>query len=606
MTEGGVEPWPEPAGAAARADRLRGEPERTGAARRLLSAVGAAPLAHVARRAREALGAQNAQISVLSDVRTIVASAGEHAEPVGATAPLEEVACTITAVGAEPLVVDDARTDPRLRDLGPVVDGRMRSYLGVPLVDGGGHVLGALCVYESRARTWTPAEIEGMRDLAATTTATLEAAAGAATAASRRHALLAAVSDDLASAPDVLDAVRRLTRRLVPALGSWCVITMVDERGRLRDLASRHVDPDRSDLVARYAALRQHDLSPEAPLHEAIRTGEPALVPDVRALSPLVLARAARWLLDELDPRAACTVPMRGPQGTVGAISLFLDDHEPDLAPDELSTLTELADRAGRLLASTRRHERHREIAETLQRALLTPPVVPRGARIAARYVAAAEAAHVGGDWYDAFHQGERDCLLVIGDVMGHDALAAAQMSQVRSLLRGIALATGADPAEVLQRLDAALADLRLETIATAAVVRLEPTDDGTGATAVRWASAGHLPPVLVTPDRAVADLPGARPGLVLGVDPSAERRSGYARVPRGSLLLLFTDGLVERRGEDLHAGLTRLRDLLSDLADAADGPDALDPEDVLDDVLARMVPRGTGDDDIALLAVVL
>jgi serine phosphatase RsbU (regulator of sigma subunit) len=255
---------------------------------------------------------------------------------------------------------------------------------------------------------------------------------------------------------------------------------------------------------------------------------------------------------------------------------------------------------------TTCQHDRHRQIAETLQRSLLTPPVPPHGARIAARYVAAAEAAQVGGDWYDAFHQGEQGCVLVIGDVMGHDTLAAAKMSQVRTLLRGIAFTTGSGPVEILRQLDATLADLRSETIATAAVVHLEPARDGTGATDVRWASAGHLPPVLVTPDGRAQDLPGRGPGLVLGIDPDARRPEGRVRVPRGSLLLLFTDGLVERRGEDLHVGLQRLRDLLTDLTPEVCDAVGVDPERLLDAVLHRAVPGGTGDDDIALLAVAL
>jgi serine phosphatase RsbU (regulator of sigma subunit) len=544
-------------------------------------------------------------VSVLSDVRTVAAAAGPGAEPVGATAALDEVACTVTADRAAPLVVADARDDARLRDLPLVAAGRMRSYLGVPLVGADGHVLGALCVYDPEVRRWTAEEVQGLCDLAATTTATLEAGARAAADAARRYALLAEVSDDLASAPHVRAAVARLARRLVPTLGSWCVVTLVDDRGDLEDLASWHADPARAPLVARYAALRQDDLAPTAPLHRALRTGDPVLVADARALAPDILADEARRVLDLLAPRATCTVPMRGPDGAVGAISLFLEDDEPDLAPHELRTLVEVADRAGRQLARSRRHDRHREIAETLQRALLTPPVEPPGARIAARYVAAAEAAQVGGDWYDAFHQGEHGCLLVIGDVMGHDTLAAAHMSQLRTLLRGIALATGGAPADVLRQLDATLAALDARTVATAALVRLEPRADDAGATTVRWASAGHLPPVLVTPDGTAADLPGTRPGLVLGVDPQAARRGGCARVPRGSLLLLFTDGLVERRGEDLRTGLARLRDLLADLAAAAGGAGGLDPHRVLDDVLAALVPGGT-DDDVAVLAVVL
>jgi anti-sigma regulatory factor (Ser/Thr protein kinase) len=121
------------------------------------------------------------------------------------------------------------------------------------------------------------------------------------------------------------------------------------------------------------------------------------------------------------------------------------------------------------------------------------PPDIGR-TTVVARYVPAAEAARIGGNWYDAFLQRDGSPVVVIGDVVGHDTAAAAAMGRLRGLLRGIAHLTGAGPAEVLRGLDEAIAHMHTETLATAAVARLEHAD-GDGWSRLRWANAGHPPP---------------------------------------------------------------------------------------------------------------
>ncbi len=159
--------------------------------------------------------------------------------------------------------------------------------------------------------------------------------------------------------------------------------------------------------------------------------------------------------------------------------------------------------------------------AETLQRSLLSEPPGLAAADVAVRYVPAAREAQVGGDWYDVFPQPDGSTMLVIGDVVGHDTAAAACMAQLRGLLRGIAFDSAAGPAGALTRLDSAIAGLQLGALATVLVGRLEPVDGGMR---LRWSSAGHLPPLVVTPDGERHVLTGARPGLLLGVDPTVVR----------------------------------------------------------------------------------
>ncbi|MGY1831771.1 SpoIIE family protein phosphatase [Geodermatophilus sp. SYSU D01180] len=236
--------------------------------------------------------------------------------------------------------------------------------------------------------------------------------------------------------------------------------------------------------------------------------------------------------------------------------------------------------------------------AETLQRSLLSEPPQRDHLQMAVRYVPATREAQVGGDWYDVFVQPDGSTMLVIGDVVGHDVQAAACMAQLRGLLRGIAYDSGDSPAAVLTRLDAAIEGLQLGAMATVLVGRLEQADDdrAAGVTRLRWASAGHLPPLVAAPDGTSAPLDGGRPGLLLGVSPEAVRADAEAVLARGSTVLLFTDGLVERRADGFDDGVDRLAQALAELRDRP-------VHEVCDEVLARMVPDGA-EDDVALVAV--
>jgi serine phosphatase RsbU (regulator of sigma subunit) len=188
--------------------------------------------------------------------------------------------------------------------------------------------------------------------------------------------------------------------------------------------------------------------------------------------------------------------------------------------------------------------------------------------------------------------------MLVIGDVVGHDTQAAAAMGQLRGLLRGIATYSDAGPAEVLRGLDASMTTLQVSTLATAAVARFEQTTDelDRGVTRMRWANAGHLPPLVINPDGSVAELAAWKGDLLLGVDPATVRRESVVTLDRGATVLLYTDGLVERRNSDLDAGLARLRDALVDLADRP-------LDELLDEVMERLV-HGRPEDDVAMVAV--
>jgi serine phosphatase RsbU (regulator of sigma subunit) len=288
-------------------------------------------------------------------------------------------------------------------------------------------------------------------------------------------------------------------------------------------------------------------------------------------------------------------LPLTADDRTFGVLTLYLDAGRT-LSDADLETAREVAAEAGRAVARVHRQSQQAQLAEVLQRSLLTDVPATGPAEIVARYVPAAEAARVGGDWYDAFRQRDGRAVLVIGDVVGHDTVAAAAMGQLRALLRGIAHYSGAGPAQVLRGLDEAVADMHTDTLATAAVARLEPTGADDGSCRLRWANAGHPPPIVVTPDGGATVLGGPVGDLMLGVDCTAERLESVVDLPAGSTVLLYTDGLIERRGSSIDAGMERLVVHAAELVGAP-------LQEFCDALLDRMV-QGTPQDDVAIVAV--
>lgn len=416
----------------------------------------------------------------------------------------------------------------------------------------------------------------------------------------RRAQLVADVTSELSATLDSEEAVARLAQLLVPELADWCLVTLVDDDGGLRDVGWAHRDPARQQLVARYAAVRVPALTSASFVAQAVRTRRPALVTsDATArISSVLIPGEARDLLLELAPESGAIFPLQARGRTVGLLSLFGGPDRGPYTGELMTTARDVAARAALALDNARLFQEQRQLAEALQRSLLTPPPEPDHMQLAVRYTPAAQAAQVGGDWYDAFLQPDGATVLVIGDVVGHDTAAAAAMGQVRGLLRGIAFTTQTGPAEVLSRLDAAMEGLQVGTNATAVVARLEQTPDeqARGVTRLRWSNAGHPPPMVVDDQARVQLLEADEADLLLGIDPSSPRNETTVTLERGATVLLYTDGLVERRGQSLDEGLERLRALLSELAH-------LPLEELCDALLARLLPRSS-DDDVALVAV--
>jgi serine phosphatase RsbU (regulator of sigma subunit) len=239
-------------------------------------------------------------------------------------------------------------------------------------------------------------------------------------------------------------------------------------------------------------------------------------------------------------------------------------------------------------------HEREHQVAATLQRSLLPTLPTIEGITCAARYLASTDHAQVGGDWYDLFALPDGAIGLAIGDVMGHDLAAAAAMGQLRSVLRSYAY-EGSSPSVVLDRLDRLVQGFEMAEVATAIYGRLLLHR---GAGTLLFANAGHLPPLVRHQDGTVSQLDRGASPLIGALAPGRARRGEAAQVlAPGSLLLLYTDGLVETREHDIDQGIDRLSAVLAAL-DPSPGP-----EQVCDALTSELVGPDQ-DDDVALLAV--
>ena len=423
----------------------------------------------------------------------------------------------------------------------------------------------------------------------------------------RRAALVSGVAEVLLSTLDGEDAIARLAPLVVPELADWCLATLVDDEvGQsphgLRDVGCWHADPESLPLVERYGQIRLQALTDLSFIPTALNSPEPTVLNQgaAEAVARTLGPGEARELTHLLAPEAVAVVRLRGRDRTLGLLTVFRGPERAPFTDEDLETLRDVAARAGLALDNARLFTEQRDLAEGLQRSLLTPPPEPDHLQIVVRYEPAANAAQVGGDWYDSFIQPTDATMLVIGDVVGHDTAAAAAMGQVRSLLRGVAVYGDEGPAQVLQGVDRVMATLKLDTTATAVVARLEqtPEEKAQGVRRLRWSNAGHPPPLVIRPDAGVVTLGGLESDLLLGLDPATGRQEHVTSLEAGATVLLYTDGLVERRSESLDEGLARLTDVLVELASRD-----LTLDELCDQLIRRMLPDRP-EDDVALVAV--
>ncbi|MDX6207846.1 MAG: hypothetical protein QOE24_237 [Frankiales bacterium] len=290
--------------------------------------------------------------------------------------------------------------------------------------------------------------------------------------------------------------------------------------------------------------------------------------------------------------KAIASFPLQAAGGDPIGTLCVADTRRRAWTRDNLEALAELAEVA---LSKAQLHgtvRRSSATAELLQRSMLTRLPDNGHLELIARYLPAQDTAKVGGDWYDAFVLPDGVTALAIGDVAGHDMPAAAIMGQLRNLLRGIAWHTNAAPHQVLSGLDKTAHGLGVTDLATVTYARIEPTP--AGGWRMRWANAGHPPPLMISASGEARYLD--QPSGVLLAFGDAPHTDGLIDLPPLSTLLLYTDGLVESRAVDIDEGLERLRRAAAVAA-------TWSLERLCEHVLGELT-RNSNEDDVTLLAV--
>jgi serine/threonine-protein kinase RsbW len=436
-------------------------------------------------------------------------------------------------------------------------------------------VLGVVSFGFAAARQFDADEIELMRTLGRQAGQALERARlyEEITRRAWQSAFLARLGRDLDEPVGAAERARRLVSLVVPTLAEYAQVDLAHD--------------ERAGWLAGAAPLASTD--PAAGSGAAKPWPLTDLVRDtIRQVQGSGQARPVP--LAAPDGRPAVGLPLRARGEVVGTLLLAGEPGLPDrVGPD---FLLDIADRAGLALDNARLAERDREVALTLQRSLLAgdQPIDSRF-HVATVYRPAIRTLEVGGDWYDAFITASGSVGVVVGDVVGRGVQAASAMGQLRSAVRALAKAQRS-PAAVLEHMDDFVATLRAGQMTTLAYAELA-LDTGR----LRYACAGHPPPLLLSPDAATSYLWEGRSGPLGTRAGNRRRREAEVDLAHGSRLLLYTDGLVERRGERIDQGLSRLEEAL---ADRWETPLAVLAEQVSD----TMLTGDGGHDDMCLLAL--
>jgi PAS domain S-box-containing protein len=436
--------------------------------------------------------------------------------------------------------------------------------------------------------------------------------------ARQRLALVNEASTRIGSTLDMTRTAEELVEVAVPRLADLVMIDLLDcvvrgdepITGRVEGsipfqrLACGSVVDDIPDAVARPGQVTF--FAEHSPVAECLATGRPVSYsgtgPSVAEWAAADAAQAASIVRHEVT--SMMLVPVRARGATLGVAAFVRHQRPEPFAADDVLLAEEIVARAAVCLDNARRYTREHATALALQRSLLQQrQPIQSAVEVATRYLPSHSGVAVGGDWFDVIRLSGSRVGLVVGDVVGHGIHAAATMGRLRTAVQTLA-DIDLEPDELLTRLDDVVARLAAEQ---------EPSGAGDLSATCLYAvydpvsrrctlaRAGHPVPVVVTPEGTVEylDLP-AGPPLGLGGLPFEEAEVELAE---GSLLVLYTDGLIESRERDIDAGLDTMRKVLGEVHLRADGsPHGRPPLDSICDSLVDALVTGQAGDDAALL----
>jgi serine phosphatase RsbU (regulator of sigma subunit)/anti-sigma regulatory factor (Ser/Thr protein kinase)/CHASE1-domain containing sensor protein len=412
----------------------------------------------------------------------------------------------------------------------------------------------------------------------------LEAAARRVERAQRRTAALQAATSALSGAATAAEVLEVAFEKALPPLGATrSSVSLLGPDGATLELARfAGFDPDEQERFAHVS------LSAPLVLARAVREHEPVFVrnrEDWRRLAPRSAAQARE------EHRAIAAIPLLDGGHAIGVLALVFGS-EQEFPDEDQAFMVAVGRQIAQALERARLSDAEHQLAVSLQHSLL-PRRLPElaGVAIAARYRPSVQRVNLGGDWYDAIELDGGRLGIAVGDVVGHGPQAAAVMGQLRSALRAIARDHD-EPEEVVEGLSR-FAETIPEALGTTLVYGvIDPQAEN-----LRYVCAGHPPPLVLRPDADPEFLSEGR-ALPLGVGLGAYR-SAAAELPGGAILLLYSDGAIERRGEPLDSGLNRL-------VEAATGLSEYSVEGACSELVETLFADREQEDDVALLAVAL
>lgn len=509
--------------------------------------------------------------------------------------PLAQSLCRTVVSSNDLLQIDDTSADPRWADHGATTQLGVASYLGAPLVDADGRVLGALCAIEPTSRSWTAADRQVLLDLAFNASSELRAriAVTDANLARFRLEMMSDVSAALISSMDSGESIGRMLDVIVERFANWAFVYIAAADDMPEQILARHRRQDMTEAVAALSYTGQVGLQDMATTRSVVMGTRPSVILDViEARAAVERAGEKAPIFDRLGIGPLLIVPMKLADDIVGALVVFGDQDRQTFDSVDVAMASDIARRAAMTFAHSRLYAREKRVAFELQHSLLPELPVVAGIAIDAVYTAAAHGVDVGGDWYDLIDVGDGSFIAVIGDVTGHSIRAAAAMGRVQTAVR-IFATIGQDPAQILDRVAMTSAGLLSGLLTTCLVAHIRPIEHGSWTITV--ANAGHLPPVVVDPTGYALPVE-IRHDPLLGVAPGPTPRSNTAMtVPAGSTLLLYTDGLIEHRREPIDESIARL---VTTVGELGNGPIA----GLCGRLVSALGPDGR--DDIACIAI--
>lgn len=390
---------------------------------------------------------------------------------------------------------------------------------------------------------------------------------------------------------DVSATLNNVARSAVESFSDICLFDLIDERSeRLFVTASAHRDPSQEESLGSVSTIFYVEEFGVHPVVQVSRTGNPFFLPhiDDDVIKRHAVSRQHEQYMRRFGYRSKIVVPVMVQNQIFGALTFVRTQPDNEFDAADLTFAIELGRRAGQAVANAKQFHREQYLAETLQRSFL-PSTFPlrEGIEIGVHYRPSSTEADVGGDWYDAFDNEHGEIVVSIGDVTGKGIEAARMMVLMRQAIR-VAAFEAREPAKIADLCNRLLISEHGDRLASAFIGLIDPVDG-----MLRYVSAGHAPPLLRLPNQVVQRLHA--PSVPLGAFRDAHFQQYKTRCPEGSMLVLYTDGLIE---------ITR--DILEGerILEAVVGSNAVTHAGNSAEFIERAIGNESPRDDIAILTV--